>query len=247
MTIRVVVTTSAGSLPGLEDHLSPALLACIRQPLLDFETTAGAAALVEAVRDAPSCDAIACTSPRAAGWLAGATTDAVVVPPVWVTGARTAEPLAGRRVRVRIVAVESAAGAAGVQLAEAMLVDGVRGPVLHVTGVPHRPELATCLADRGVPVVELPVYRSRPVGPAALASAVDGADLVVIGSPALAAALAGVPRGRVPGYVALGRTTANACVAAGLEATATARTTAPDDVAEAILHAARTRALPVEG
>jgi len=247
MTIRVSITTSDGSLPGLEARLAAYPVRCERLPLLEFETLEPPAALRARLEGSVGCDAVACTSPRAAAWLAEASVASPAgVPPVWVSGERTAAALERSGLLVHRVPVRAAAGSAGAQVAAAVIATGACRTLLHVTGEPHRPELAARCRDAGISVIELVVYRSVPVSADQLAGAVAEADLVVVGSPVLAEALATVPAGRRPGYVALGPVTAAACAAAGLEATTIADTATAGAVAEAILHAARRRALPLE-
>lgn len=125
-----------------------------------------------------------------------------------------------------------------------MLGAGVPGRVLIVTGDPRRPELAARLTDAGAEVTTVVVYRTRPVDDVELLAAIDRADLLVVGSPALVTALAAQgDEARMPGYVALGATTADACRAAGLPLAAVAAHPSVAGVAEAVRQAARSLSL----
>lgn len=241
MTVRVVVTTSADALPGLEAAL-PAPFVVRRHPLLMTVPSADPDALVRALAAGP-WHAIACTSPRGAARLA-TVAGSIGGGTLWAVGGGTARALQAAGLAPRVAPGGDAETSAAAQLASAMLGGGVPGRVLIVTGDPHRPELAARLADAGAQVTTVVVYRTRPVDDVELLAAIDRADLLVVGSPALVAALAAQgDEARMKGYVALGATTADACRAAGLPLAAVAAHPSVAGVAEAVRQAARSLSL----
>jgi uroporphyrinogen-III synthase len=241
VTVRVVVTTAADALPGLEAVL-PAAFAVRRHPLLMTLPTHDPEALRRALGAGP-WDAIACTSPRGATELA-AVAPAVGGGTVWAVGAGTARALEAAGLAPRVAPGGDADTSAAAQLAAAMLGAGVHGRALVVAGDPHRPELAARLTDAGVMVTTVVVYRTKPVDDVELLAALDRAQLLVIGSPTLVAALAAQgDEARLPGYVALGATTADACRTAGLPLVAVAAHPSVAGVADAVRQAARSLSL----
>lgn len=241
MTVRVVVTTAADALPGLEAAL-PASFAVRRHPLLMSCPTDDPTALARALAAGP-WDAIACTSPRGAVHLA-AVAASVGGGMIWAVGAGTARALEAAGLAPHVAPGGDAETSAAEQLAAAMLGAGLRGRVLLIAGDPHRPELAARLADAGIAVTTVVVYRTRPADDVELLAALDRAQLLVIGSPTLVAALAAQgDEARMPGYVALGATTADACRTAGLPLVAVAAQPSVAGVAEAVRMAARALSL----
>jgi uroporphyrinogen-III synthase len=241
VTIRVVISTGPEALPGLEAAL-PASFAVRRHPLLVTLPAEDPEALARALAAGPWA-AIACTSPRGAAPLAAAA-PAIEGGALWAVGAGTARVLAAAGLAPQVAPGGDAETSAAAQLATAMLGAGVRGRVLVVAGDPHRPELAARLADAGVQVTTVVVYRTHPVDDVELLAALDRADVLVVGSPALVAALAAQgDEARMPGYVALGATTADACRIAGLPLAAVAAHPSVAGVAEAVRQAARSLSL----
>ncbi len=241
MTVRVVVTTAADALPGLESAL-PAPFMVRRHPLLMTFPGDDPDALARALQSA-RWDAIACTSPRGATQLA-AVAAMVGGGVLWAVGAGTARALERAGLAPRVAPGGDAETTAAAQLAAAMLGAGVRGRVLIVAGDPHRPELAARLTDAGIAVTTVVVYRTKPADDVELLAALDRAHLLVVGSPTLIAALAAQgDEARLPGYVALGATTADACRSAGLPLVAVAAHPSVAGVAEAVRQAARSLSL----
>jgi uroporphyrinogen-III synthase len=157
---------------------------------------------------------------------------------VWCAGAATARPLAGVVAEARSPSPEAlgALGAAAA-LAGAMLAAGVGSPVLFARGAASRDELPAMLRAAGRVVDEVVAYRAVLAEPDALRAAIEAADLLVVGSPRVAVALAAAgsaaraaPR---PPFVALGPTTAAAARAAGWEPAAVAA----EPTAEALVRA----------
>lgn len=241
MTVRVVVTLAADALPGLEAAL-PAPFAVRRHPLLMTLPADDPHTLSRAL-DAGPWDAIACSSPRGAAHLA-AVGPRIGGGILWTVGVGTARALEAAGLVPHIAPGGDADTSAAAQLATAMLGAGVRGRVLVVAGDPHRPELAARLTDAGVAVTTVVVYRTRPADDVELLAALDRAQLLIVGSPSLISALAAQgDEARVPGYVALGATTADACRDAGLPLVAVAAHPSVPGVAEAVRQAARTLSL----
>ncbi len=244
MSARLLVTLAAGALPGLEDALTGSGFTIRRQPLLQHEPIAPNRPLHDAIA-AGEWGAIVVTSPRAAAIVASVLPrESDVAVPLWAVGAATAAPLQVAGWRVCTGPGGSASAGAAEALAGAMLAAMVRGPVLFVAGDPHRPDLAARLADAGVSVTTVLAYRSVPVADVELLAALDRADLVVVASPALVAALAAQGDAAMrAGYVAIGATTAQQGRALGLVPVATADQPSVAAVADAVRRAARTLAL----
>lgn len=241
MTVRVVVTTAPDALPGLEAALGESFT-LRRHPLLVTLPAEDPDALARALATG-GWETIACTSPRGAAHLA-ADASAIRGATLWAVGAGTARTLEAAGLAPRVAGGGDARTSAAAQLASAMLGAGVRGRVLLVAGDPHRPELAARLADGGVAVTTVVVYRTRPVDDVELLAALDRAQLMVVGSPALVTALAAQgDEARLPGYVALGATTAEACRSAGLPLAAVADHPSTAGVADAVRQAARSLSL----
>jgi uroporphyrinogen-III synthase len=154
-------------------------------PLMSFAPPLDWAPVDAALADLTRFEAVAFTSPRAAGAFAAraATTDVPLRPdggPVlWSVGAGTGQALgqplgAVRRPSQRAVGEKGAAAA----LAEAMLEAGVTGPVLFPCGDIRRDELAIRLRHEGIVVEEVVCYRSVLAGEEELsADRLAGADV----------------------------------------------------------------------
>lgn len=237
MTRRLLVTLSRGAIPGLEAALADLPLLVRRHPLLDVTPVAPAPSLAARLAGT-AWGAVVVTSPRGATALR----DAGVIPsaPVWCAGPRSAEPLAPLGWPLEIGDGGDPSRGAAQALVERMLGARVHGPVLLVTGDPHRPELPARLADAGIAVDTAVVYRTRPVADVELVAALSRADLLLLGSPALATALARQgDDALLPLYVALGASTAEAGRGAGLPVVEVADEPAPSAVADAVRRAAR--------
>lgn len=247
MSGRLLVTLAPGALPGLEAALADTTLTVRRQSLLDHQPIVPNPALTDALATPARWGAIVVTSPRGAQLLADALTpraDVTDWPPLWGVGDATAAPLRAAGHVVQVGPGGSAAEGAAESLAGAMLAAMVRGPILFVAGEPHRPDLEARLTDAGLVVTTVAVYRTSAVPDVELLAAVDRADLMLVASPTLVAALAAQGDDALrPGYVAIGATTAAACRAAGLAPVAVADHPSTDAVADAVRRAARTLAL----
>lgn len=240
MTTRIVVTTSPGSLHGLEERVADLDVSIHRRPLLEFVPPRDPAAIDRALVDAARWSAIVVTSPRGARALAERWRDAVPgdAPVVWSTGEATSRPLRAIGATVREAPPADGPVSAGEALVAEMLSAPIASPVLYLAGEPHRPELTARLADAGVRVEIVTAYRGVPVADVELFAALSRADLLVVGSPAVAAALASQgDEATLPAWIAIGATTADAVRAARLPLMATATAPTAEGVADAIRRA----------
>lgn len=244
MSGRLLVTLAPGALPGLEAALADTHLTIRRQPLLVHSPIVPNAALDAALDAGARWGALVVTSPRAATLLAAVPRDTHSMPPIWAVGEASARPLRDAGWSVQTGPGGSEMEGAAEALAGAMVTAMVRGPVLFLAGDPHRPDLVARLADAGIAVTTVPVYRTEVVPDVELLAALDRADLVLVASPALVSALAAQGEAALhPGYVAIGATTAAHGRAVGLPPVTVADHPSTDAVALAVRRAARTLAL----
>jgi uroporphyrinogen-III synthase len=242
--MAVVITSSAGSFPGLAAALRAIPLVVEEHPLMSFAPPADWGPVDRALAHLDRFSAIAVTSPRAAGAFARRvaerrerTGSAASLPPLWAGGAVTAEALGGMGpVRTVAGASDQVGGAAGV-LARALLVSRVSGPVLFPCGELRREELPARLRQEGIEVEEVICYRSVLAGADEARSAAERASLLVVASPSVAQLLgrACPPHAR-PLILAVGPTTAAAARAAGWPPAAVA----PQPTAESLADTVRT-------
>ncbi|HUR94963.1 MAG TPA: uroporphyrinogen-III synthase [Gemmatimonadales bacterium] len=222
MTGTVVVTASTGSFPGLIEALRAVPISAEECPLITFAPPVDWGAVDAAIRNLARYDAVAFTSPRSARAFAGRLAAAGTgggdgLPKVWAAGAGTADALGDVLGTVRwpdegAVGRDGAAGA----LAEALMEEGTRGPVLFPCGDIRRDELPARLRDGGIVVEELVCYRSVLAGETDARRAAERAQVLVVASPSVADLLArACPPGSRPALVAVGPTTADAARASG--------------------------------
>jgi uroporphyrinogen-III synthase len=207
-SLRIVLTTSSGALAGLAEALPEMTVREV--PLLSFVPLEDWTPVDRALETLADFDAVAFTSPRAAQAVSARTVGQIEIP-VWVVGPATAAPLQKLAPSLHQASAEN-----GVALARGMIAAGIKGPVLHFCGDVHRDGFPATLEAAGVSVVAVVCYRSRLAGEAAAGAALDGADIVVAGSPRVAELLASVRgSGSRPALLALGPTTAAAARIAG--------------------------------
>jgi uroporphyrinogen-III synthase len=217
----VVLTVSPGAFPGLADELRRLNVAVVELPLLTFAPPEDWGPVDQALRDLSRYDAVAFTSPRAAGAFVERYRNTAQgrdpLPAVWSGGRGTAAALAPLLAPV-YGAPEAETGRVGAAaaLAAAMLDAGVAGPVLFPCGEIRRDELPTRLRRDGIEVDEVVCYRSVLAGEAAARAAAAHAAILVVASPSVAELLAqaAAPAGR-PRRLAVGPTTAAAARASG--------------------------------
>lgn len=244
MSGRLLVTMAPGALPGLEAALAGTGLIVRRHPLLIQAPIVPNPALDAAFEEGDRWGAVVVTSPRGAAILAMRLRGTSTWPPMWAVGEASARPLRDAGWSVNTGPGGNDTEGAAEALASAMVTAMVRGPVLFLAGDPHRPDLVARLADAGIEVTTIPVYRTEVVADVELLAALDRADLVLVASPALVAALAAQGEAALhPGYVAIGATTAAQGRAAGLPPVTVADHPSTDAVAAAVRRAARTLAL----
>jgi uroporphyrinogen-III synthase len=241
--MTVVITSSAGSFPGLVEALRAIPLVVEEHPLMSFAPPADWGPVDRALAHLGRFGAVALTSPRAARAFARRLTErgertgsTGPLPPLWASGATTADELGAlARVRTPGRQADQEGGAAAI-LARALLASGLRGPVLFPCGELRRDELPGLLRQEGVEVEEVICYRSVLVSEEEARSAVERASLLVVASPSVAQLLARACRseGRPP-ILAVGPTTAAAARAAGWPPVAVA----PDPTAESLADTAR--------
>jgi uroporphyrinogen III methyltransferase/synthase len=220
MPPTVVITASAGTLPGLLDALRDVPVPAEEHPLMSFAPPLDWGPLDRALDEVERYEAVAFTSPRAARAFAErwrARPGGRLLPGVWAGGTGTLAALSGLVDEAHTpegngVGERGAAAA----LAAAMLEAGVRGPVLFPCGEVRREELSARLRHEGVEVEEVVCYRSVLAGETAARSAAERAGILIVASPTVAELLArACPPGVRPALLAVGPTTAASARASG--------------------------------
>jgi uroporphyrinogen III methyltransferase/synthase len=220
MPPTVVITASAGTLPGLVDALHRVPVPVEEYPLMTFAPPLDWGPLDRALDGMARFDAVAFTSPRAARAFAERRQEraggAPALPPVWAGGAGTLAALSDLVAEAHTPAAKAVGerGAAAA-LAAAMLEARVRGPVLFPCGEVRREELTTRLRHEGVEVEEVVCYRSVLAAETAARSAAERAGILIVASPTVADLLARAYTGVRPALLAVGPTTAASARASG--------------------------------
>jgi uroporphyrinogen-III synthase len=224
MLETVVVTTSAGTFPGLVEALRALPVLVEEHPLMNFAPPADWGPVDLALDRLDSYDAVAFTSPRAAA----AVVDRMAIrrmrrphgqntPAVWAGGPATGAALGDVLGQVRTPSEADAASlGAGEGLARAMVAARVAGRVLFPCGENRRDELPHRLRSHGITVDEIVCYRSVLASESAAQAAAARGTLLVVASPTVAELLvrACPPEAR-PDLLAVGPTTAASARAAG--------------------------------
>ena len=219
--MRIVLTTSAGSFSGFGRLVPQAQVE--ERPLLTYAPPADWTPFDQALTRLTEFQAVAFTSPRATQAFADRTRDrrlALHIPPglqVWAIGPATAGGLEGILGPLRFPSeLGRGTTGAGPALAHAMLAAGTGSPVLYPCGEIHREGLPGLLRRAAIEVHEVVCYRSVLATGREARSALQAADILVVGSPRVAELVAGVaPSKRRPSLVVLGPTTAAAARRAG--------------------------------
>lgn len=224
MRETVIVTASAGALPGLIPVLRAIPAAVEEHPLLIFADPDDWGPVDRALGRLEVYRAIVFTSPRAAHAVrkrlhylgierSGGASDLCV----WAGGSLTAAALQATFGPVRIPA-EADIGRVGAAAAlfRAMQQAGTHSPVLFPCGDTRREELPERLRANRVDVDEVICYRSILASPGAAQAAAARATVVVVASPRVAELLAvSCPPGQRPDLIAVGPTTAQSARDAG--------------------------------
>ncbi|HEU4523851.1 MAG TPA: uroporphyrinogen-III synthase [Gemmatimonadales bacterium] len=215
----VVVTSAAGSFPGLPDALRGISVEVLELPLLTFAPPTDWTEVDRAIRELPRYAAVAFTSPRAALAFRGRweRLGRRALPPVWAAGRHTASALEPLTSDVRTAPnVEIGRIGAAAAVAADMLGQGLRGPVLFPCGEIRRDELPTRLRQEGIEVDEVVCYRSIVADDAVAREALRRAGILIVASPSVAELLARASTSSArPPLLAVGPTTAAAARAAG--------------------------------
>jgi uroporphyrinogen-III synthase len=240
----VVLTASSGAFPGLAEALRNSPVALEQRPLLRFVPPMDWGPVDEALGRLLDFEAVALTSPRAAGALAdrargdkvGPFFRAEGRPSVWASGPATAAALGQVLGPVRVPehrAADESGAAAG--LARAMLDQGIAGPVLFPCGELRRDELPTRLRHEGISVEEVVCYRTLLADEEEARRAAERAGVLIVASPSVADLLArACPGGIRPALLAVGPTTAAAARASGWPPARTAAGPSTEALAEAV-------------
>jgi uroporphyrinogen-III synthase len=228
MLPTVVLTSSAGTLPGLVDALRRVPVPVEEHPLMTFAPPLDWRPLDRALDEIARFDAVAFTSPRAARAFGERrrlrAAGAPALPPVWASGPGTVAGLADLVTHAHTpptteVGQQGAASA----LAAAMLAAGVQGTVLFPCGELRRGELTARLRHAGLQVEEVVCYRSVLAGETAARVAAERAGILIVASPSVADLLArACPPGARPAMLAVGPTTAASARSSGWEPDAVA-------------------------
>jgi uroporphyrinogen-III synthase len=232
--MNITITLSPGSLRGLTPSLAELGHLVRERPLLHFVPPDDWAPLDNALANIGRYRAIGLSSPRAATalrdrWINGNGITGAL-PEIWAAGQSTAARLLGFS-HAHAPKRESGASA----LADLMLAAVVDGPVLYLCGEERRDELPERLRSAGRTVDEVVCYRAELASPNDIVAALEGTDLILIGSHrlitiAVQLELAG-PR---PGLICLGRATAQTARLVGWEPVAVAESPTMDAVVEAV-------------
>jgi uroporphyrinogen-III synthase len=242
MSGPVIITLALDAMPELERHLG-AGVPVRRVPLLRFEPARDWSALDACLARLASYGAVAVTSPRTAAGLESrraarlATGLVEPAPPVWAVGPATAKALGRSWGDVRVGGLHGRQ--TGQALAERMVEEGVRSPVLAPGAAVRRPELSRGLVAAGITVHEVSVYRTLLASPQEARAAIRGAAAVVVGSPSVASLLAEAwPSTRErPALVAIGATTGQTATLLGWSPAAVARAPTAPAMAAAVQEA----------
>ena len=225
-TARVALVKSATRAESFLDALRAAGLQGVLVSPFVREEIDGAAERLQAELSR-GADWVAVTSPSAAPVLARVAVHGAQVAAV---GTGTASALVATGLEVTVVG-DRGGEALGAHMYAAGLRAGDR--VVHPCGADVRPELAASLCAHGATVVAVPVYRMLP-DPVGERAAQEGRfDALVVTSPrnALRALSLFDP---LPPLVAVGETTSEVLLRAGVAAVATATDPSPGGVVEAV-------------
>jgi uroporphyrinogen-III synthase len=244
MTVEtVVVTSSAGTFPGLVEALRALPVLVEEHPLMSFAPPADWAPLDSALDRLESYDAVAFTSPRAAAAVVDRMAGRRVrqplgqnTPTVWAGGRVTGAVLGDALGEVRTPAeAQTAMLGAAEALGQAMLDARVGGPVLFPCGDSRRDELPTLLRGHGITVDEVVCYRSVLASEAAAHAAAARGTVLVVASPTVADLLVrACPPDARPDMLAVGPTTAATARASGWAPAAVASKPSVEALAAAV-------------
>jgi uroporphyrinogen-III synthase len=231
----ITVTLSQGSLRGLTPALAELGITVRERPLLHFIPPDDWTPLDEALADIGRYRAIVLSSPRAASalrerWGSGGRVLDGALPVIWAAGPTTAARLIGFA-----PARTPEFGSGALALADLMLKEGVEGPVLYLCGGERRDELPERLGSAGQTVREVVCYRAELAGPERITEALEGTELILIGSHRLITLAAQLELvGRRPGLVCLGEATARTACALGWDPVAIANAPTVEGVVGAV-------------
>ncbi len=219
----VVITSSAGTFPGLLEALAAIPVAVEECPLMAFAPPLDWRPVDRALERLHEFDAVAVTSPRAARAFAERVAFKVMEEAfvkrerLWAGGQATADALGRNMGEIRVpTSRRSARMGAAAGLAATMIEEGVKGPVLFPCGDLRRDELPARLRDEAIEVEDVVVYRSVLASEAAARAAAERAQVLLVASPSVADLLArACPPGVRPLLLAVGPTTAAACRSSG--------------------------------
>ncbi len=237
MGVRVVLTTAKGSFSGLEQLLRDRGFEVTACPLLAFREPADWSPVDALLRGWGNVPAVALTSPRAACALMDRARRLDVPlapgPALWAGGPATKAALGDTLGSVRTAGESGMAG--GTALGRAMIEAGVSGHVVFACGEPHLDDFPRILRASGVAVDEVTCYRSVLATSDTASEAINGAQVVVVGSPRVAALLAGVRRPEPAVHLlAVGPTTGDAARESGWAPSAVAGEPSTPCVADAV-------------
>lgn len=241
MIETVVVTASAGTLPGLALALRAIPTIVEEHPLISIAAPTDWGPVDRALDRASRYAAVAFTSPRAAEAVVRRLTTRGLRwrgsrPAVWAGGEATAAALGETLGPVRTPnRADSGRLGAADALARAMLDAGVTSPVLFPCGDARRDELPDQLRRAGLEVDEVVCYRSLLAGQPDARAAAARATVLVVTSPRVAELLAGAcPPDARPALVAVGPTTAESAGRLGWPPAGVAAAANVDAVAAAV-------------
>jgi uroporphyrinogen-III synthase len=224
MADTVVLTSSAGTFPGLAEALKEIPVAMEERPLLSFGPPLDWKPLDAALDRLSGYAGVAFTSRRAAqGFTARMQARALSwsrrkgMPVVWAVGSGTAAELGEMLGPVRVPGRRSSGEQSAAEfLARSMVEEGLSGSILFPCGDLRRDELPYEFRKRGIDVDEVVCYRSVLADESQARSAAARGTVLVVASPSVADLLArACPHAARPNLLAVGPTTAASARAAG--------------------------------
>lgn len=237
MGARVVLTVAKGSFSGLERLLSDRGFEVAPCPLLAFREPIDWSPVDALIRGWGNVPVVAFTSPRAASALVDRARRLDVSlapgPSLWAGGPATRTALGDHLGPVRIASGMGMVG--GRALGLTMVKASVPKQVVFACGEPHLDDFPGVLRASGAAVEEVICYRSVLATEEAASEVISGAQVVVVGSPRVAALLGGArPPESAVHLVAVGPTTGDAARDSGWAPSAVADEPSSQCVADAV-------------
>ncbi|MES2306226.1 MAG: uroporphyrinogen-III synthase [Gemmatimonadota bacterium] len=232
-----MITALPTAFPGLASWFDGLPVIIRRQPLLEVDVASDLAGLDRALAEGSTFQAIICTSARAASvLLARWPQRGQVAPAIWTLGGVDSHALASIAPVVTPFPGDPFDPAVAAAMVAQIVGTGVRGRVLCLIGDPDLPDVSSRLADAGLLVSAVSVYRCGLVSDVEILATLERAELLVVANPLVVEALASHGEDAfLPGWVAVGRATADSCRQTRVPLIAVADDATTPRVAQALL------------